>query len=302
MKIKDLLAQAALQLEKAGVDDASIDARLLFQHLAKMTRAQLILHEDQIVDPQLGDRFKRLVDRRSRRIPLQYLTGFQEFWSLDFIVSPSVLIPRPETEFLLEQVLATCAASGRVNKALDMCTGSGIIAVVLEKELACPVVAVDISEPALAVAAENLRRHHASDRVLLVCSDLFTAIAPNQKFDLIVSNPPYIVDDQLDALEPEVKDAEPRLALSGGVTGLRIIEQLASTAEHFLRPGGWIFLEIGADQKDDVIALFTALERAYDDVEVLDDLAGRPRVLQARYAPRMEKRERIFSPSTLTHS
>lgn len=204
---------------------------------------------------------------------------------MDFVVSPAVLIPRPETEFLLEQALAVCSLNGTISCALDMCTGSGVIAVVLARELRCRVTAVDISVAALEVAAKNISRHRAIDQIALVCSDLFAALNSNLKFDVIVSNPPYIADDLIRQLEPEVCRAEPRLALSGGLTGLRLIERIAVGAEEFLQPGGWIFLEIGADQKNAVTALFKDSKRRYDEVKVFDDWSGRPRVLQARYAP-----------------
>jgi len=167
-----------------------------------------------------------------------------------------------------------------------MCTGSGVIAVVLAKELGCPVVAVDISEAALRVAAKNFSRHQEADRIQPVCSDLFAALASNRKFDLIVSNPPYIAEEQIDRLEPEVCRSEPRLALSGGPGGMKIIEQIALEAHHFLQPGGWLFLEIGADQKKAVGDLFRLLAHRYREVQILDDWAGRPRVVQARHVPR----------------
>ncbi len=285
MNIDDLLASTALQLAAAGIEDASLEARLLFQHLTAMTRSRLVLQGKQSVDDATLQQYRRLVAQRSQRIPLQHLTGSQEFWSMDFVVSPAVLIPRPETEFLLEHVFAACSLSSPISSALDMCTGSGVIAVVLARELGCRVTAVDISEAALKVAAENISRHQATDQITLVCSDLFAALNRNRKFDVIVSNPPYIADDQIGHLEPEVSRAEPRLALSGGTTGLRLIEQIAVRAEGFLQPGGWIFLEIGADQKDTVTALFKDSCRQYDEVRVIDDWSRRPRVLQARYAP-----------------
>lgn len=284
MTLDDLLAAAALELVRAGIEDAELDARLLLQHLTAMTRSQLVLHGHRAADDRTVAQYRRLVEQRSRRIPLQYLIGSQEFWSLDFIVSPAVLIPRPETEFLLEQVLANCSPGCGIFSALDLCTGSGVIAVVLAKELCCPVTAVDISEAALRVAAKNLVRHGVADQITLVCSNLFTALNRKRKFDLIVSNPPYVADDQIGQLQPEVGRAEPSLALSGGPTGLRIIERIAIEAEGFLQPGGWIFLEIGADQKMAAAALFTA--RQYGEVRIINDWAGRPRVLQARYAPR----------------
>lgn len=286
MNIDELLAAAARQLRQAGIEDADLDARLLFQHLTAMTRSQLVLHGGNPVDTHILAQYLHLVDQRSRRLPLQYLTGSQEFWSLDFLVTPAVLIPRPETEFLLEQVLLSCSGK-TISRALDMCTGSGVIAVILARELGCPVVAVDISEAALAVAAQNIARHRLTEQITLLCSDLFAALNHECKYDLIVSNPPYVPDEQIAYLEPEVGRAEPRLALSGGPGGLRTIEQIALAATRFLQYGGELFLEIGADQKEKAAALFNAPGQPYRDVRVLDDWAGRPRVLRACYAPEM---------------
>lgn len=284
MRIDELLTVATRQLEQAGVDNPALDARLLLQHLSAMTRSELVLHGDRAVGLQIVDQYRQLVAHRCRRIPLQHLTGSQEFWSLDFIVSPAVLIPRPETEFLLEHALATCA-DGNIEHALDMCTGSGVIAVVLARELGCPVTAVDVSQASLAIAAANVARHGVADQVTLVCSDLFAGLNPERQFDLIVSNPPYIADAVIAQLEPEVALSEPRLALSGGPGGLDSLARIARAAALFLRPGGWLFAEIGADQREAVLALFTAPERRYGEVAVVNDWAGRPRVVQARCTP-----------------
>ncbi len=286
MHIDELLRAAARRLAQAGIAEAVLDARLLFQHLSGMSRSQLVLHHQQSVDAGMVARYQQLIEQRSQRIPLQHLTGSREFWSMDFIVSPAVLIPRPETEFLLEQALAVFPSGGHCSQALDMCTGSGVIAVVLAKELNCPVIAVDISTPALAVALENLRRHQVTDRVGLVCSDLFAGLNPKNKFDLIVSNPPYIAEAEIKQLEPEVARAEPLLALSGGPSGMEVIERIAVEAQKYLQPGGWILLEIGADQEKAVAALFGSPKYQYEEVRVVDDWSGRPRVLQARYTPK----------------
>lgn len=284
MTVDGLLKAAAAQLADAGVVDAGLEARLLWQYLTGMGRSALILHGSRIVEASMAQQYQQLVDRRRQRIPLQYITGSQEFWSLDFAVSPVVLIPRPETEFVLEHVLTICPPASNVRHALDMCTGSGVIAVVLARELGCPVVAVDISPSALAVAASNIHRHKVAGQVTLLCSDLFSALCRNQKFDLIVSNPPYISAGCIDELAPEVGRAEPLLALSGGADGLEFIERLALGAETILEPGGWIFVEIGADQQNAAHALFTAPGRCYEEVRVVEDWAGRPRVVQARFS------------------
>jgi release factor glutamine methyltransferase len=284
MRLEALLAEAARRLARVGIVDGALDARLLLQHLTGLTRSQLVLHADQPLEAQTMARYHNLIEQRSRRIPLQHLTGLQEFWSLDFVVSPAVLIPRPETEFLLEQVLAVCKGT-EVVRVLDLCTGSGAIAVVLAKELGCAVVAADISEAALRVTQDNIDRHGVANLVRPLCSDLFSALYPYHHFDLIVSNPPYVAEEEIDGLEPEVGRAEPRLALSGGPGGMVCITRIAQEARSYLRPGGWLFLEIGADQGEAVDRLFRSTIPGYSAIQVLEDWAGRPRVLRARHEP-----------------
>ncbi|WP_310599324.1 peptide chain release factor N(5)-glutamine methyltransferase [Desulfobulbus sp.] len=284
MRIDTLLAEATARLIAAGVADAALDARLLLQHLTGWNRSQMVLLAGRPVDEAISFRYRELIARRCQRVPLQHLTGLQEFWSLDFAVSPAVLIPRPETEFLLEQVLAECGQTG-IAHALDLCTGSGAIAVVLARELGCAVVAADISEAALRVARDNSARHMTADLVLPVCCDLFAALNVCRPFDLIVSNPPYVAEEEIDGLEPEVARGDPRLALSGGLGGMHCIERIAREARGHLRPGGWIFLEIGADQGEKAARLFRSTVPGYGQVLVIDDWAGRPRVLRARHEP-----------------
>ena len=285
MHLDTLIRQAARTLAEAGITTADLDARLLFRHLTGLSASDLVLRSADQVDDRVAASYRRLIGRRASRVPLHYLTGTREFWSLDFFVSPAVLIPRPETEFVLEKVLTVCRTDGPVRRALDLCTGSGVIAVVLARELACAVTAVDISPAALAVAWENVRRHGVTDLVDPVCGDLFAPLGSGRSFDLIVSNPPYIADDQIDGLEPEVSRAEPRLALAGGPDGLEVIRRLAQGAADHLRPGGWLFIEIGADQEQPVRQLFLAHGAQYDRIRVIDDWSGRPRVLQARRRP-----------------
>ena len=151
MRIDELIRQAARRLAEAGIATADLDARLLFQHLTSLSASEVVLRGTDPADEQVMAAYRRLVDERAGRVPLHYLTGTREFWSMDFLVSPAVLIPRPETEFLLEQALAACRTDGPVRRGLDLCTGSGVIAVVLARELGCAVTAVDISLAALAV-------------------------------------------------------------------------------------------------------------------------------------------------------
>jgi release factor glutamine methyltransferase len=285
MRINSLLNEAVQQLASAGIEEAALDARLLLQHLMSMTRSDLVLRGAEEAEEATVCRYRHLISQRSRRIPLQHLTGFQEFWSFELIVSPAVLIPRPETEFVLEQVLATLAGQP-VRLALDMCTGSGAIALVLAKELGCRVVAVDLSEAALAVARQNRSRYQLEHRIDLVCSHLFSGLRPEVKYDCIVSNPPYIADAHIADLDPEVALAEPRMALAGGEEGLDCIRAIIASAPAFIQPGGWLFLEIGADQQPAVEGLFRASDQPYDRIEVMRDYAGRPRIARACHAPR----------------
>lgn len=275
MRLDDLLALAARHLQAAGIEDAALEARLLYEHCSGLSRTALLLHGDDAVDETTKATFLALVAQRAQRQPLQYLTGSQGFWSFELQVSPAVLIPRPETEFLLEQALAACS-SRRIDLALDLCTGSGAIALVLAKELGCRVVASDLSEAALQVARHNARRYGFEEQIACVRSDLFAGLQAS--FDVIVTNPPYIVEGEIDALQPEVARAEPRLALSGGKDGLDCIRRIIAAAPAYLRPGGWLFMEIGADQHTAVRALLHGAGRAYEQIDILLDYAGRPRV------------------------
>ncbi|MDD2467346.1 MAG: peptide chain release factor N(5)-glutamine methyltransferase [Desulfobulbus sp.] len=280
MRIEALLQAATGQLLAAGIEDPNLDARLLLQYVTSLSRSQLVLRADDPLGAAVVEQYQQLIIQRCCRIPLQHLTGIQEFWSLELIVSPAVLIPRPETEFLLEQVLATvCRRPGQW--ILDMCTGSGAIALVLAQELACRVVAVDLSAQALVIAGRNRSKYRLESQVELIQSDLFSGLHPGHKYDCIVSNPPYIIDAVIDHLEPEVSLAEPRMALSGGEDGLVCIKRIIDAAPSYLRPGGWIFIEIGDDQKTAVEHLFHGAGRVYEQIRVVPDYAGRPRVARA---------------------
>lgn len=283
IRLDDLLSRAVQQLLAAGIEDAPLEARLLFEHCSGMGRTAQVLHGADSIDAATQQAFLSLITRRAQRQPLQYLTGSQPFWSFDVHVSPAVLIPRPETEFLLEQVLEACKGQ-RIDRALDLCTGSGAIALVLAKEVAWRVVASDLSEAALQVAQRNVRQQGFEERIVLVRSDLFSALQP--PFDLIVTNPPYIVEGEIDALQPEVALAEPRLALSGGADGLDCIRRIIAATPTALRPGGWLFMEIGADQQHAVSALLHGAGHSFDQISILLDYAGRPRVARARRATR----------------
>lgn len=283
MQLDHLYRQTIAQLHQAGIENAQAEADQLFGHFLKVDRSYLFLHPYQEITPEQKLELETALARRLAREPLQYITGTREFWSLDFDVSPAVLVPRPETEFLLDRVCSVLADAGlKKGPVLDMCTGSGVIAVVLALELkAAPVVAVDSSPAALQVAAANVRKHDLSQSINLLCSDLYAAFHADAEFRCIVANPPYIAEGDFAILSPEVRDWEPGPALFAGKKGLDIIEKLAQQSYGHLQPGGWLFLEIGADQEDAVRSLFSDRDM-YDRVAVLKDWSGRPRVLQAR--------------------
>ncbi len=276
MQIHTFVQDAIRQLAEAGVEEAALDARLLLEFVTSYSRSDLILRAQEELAPEMVDQYRKLIGQRQQHIPLQYLTGEQEFWSLSLRVTPAVLIPRPETEFVLEQALAVLPRT-REQLLLDMCTGSGAIALVLARELGCRVVGADLSEAALAVACHNCSRHQGDGRVDLVCSDLFTGLHAAGQFDAIISNPPYIADAELAGLEPEVARYEPMMALSGGASGLDCIRRIIARAPAFLRPGGWLVLEIGADQQSSVQTLFQK-SGCFEQIVVLCDYAGLPRV------------------------
>ncbi len=285
MQVQQLLQTGAAQLARAGVADSGITAEQLLQACLKVSRSRLFLLFDQQATPDQEKRFHAYLSRRCLREPLQYIVGSCEFWSLEFTVSPTVLIPRPETEFLLEHVLSVLDLEPVVSapEILDLCTGSGVIAVVLAREIErATLAAVDFSREALVVARKNISRHGVRNRINLLCGDLFDPLEPTLLFDVIVSNPPYVKAADIEGLEPEVRTWEPRLALSGGVDGMDIIHRICNDAPDHLKPGGWLFMEIGADIQQPVEQIFLCSTR-YEQVRVLLDWAGKPRVLQARF-------------------
>lgn len=255
----------------------------MLQHLLKCSRAQLCLKMDDPMPAALAEQMQDMLDRRLQREPLAYILGEWDFRGLTLAVGPAVLIPRPETEQLVDAVAALVMAEGgggQVRLALDVGCGSGAIAISLLKErLAAQVVGVDISPAALKVSSENAVRHAVADRIFLVTADLRQMPFAGQ-FDLIVGNLPYIDSQEIEALMPEVACFEPRCALDGGLQGTELFTYLAHALDLLLRPGGYVFLEIGADQRNFIVELFQ--NRQYDSLVVLSDYAGLPRIFSAR--------------------
>lgn len=286
MRVADVLSWGASELLQAGVEEYELDARLLLEHALDKTRTELFLEAASIVSGDKLNAYRVMISQRAGRKPVAYILGEQEFWSLPFAVTPDVLIPRPETEFLLEQVFKRAKPSNfQTGTIVDLCCGSGVIATVLAKETGKKVLAMDISEKALAVTKKNVFRHGVEESVLLVQGDLLTPIQNGEKLSLVVSNPPYVSHlDVTENLEPEVSDHEPHLALDGGVEGLDLIVRIHDQLEQKLSSGGELFMEIGADQGEPVQELFSRRIRAskgFGFVEILNDYAGRNRVVHA---------------------
>ncbi len=228
----------------------------MLAHCLHCSRLDLYLRHDQpLTDDELSC-YKKGLKRRLAHEPTQYITGHQEFWSLDFLVSPAVLIPRPETELLVEAVLKHLTRSepgGAAPRILDVGTGSGILAVTLATELPeAQVVAVDRSWEALKVARENARRHKVEQQIHWVLADLVAALAPRALFEVIVANPPYVPTADWEQLPPEIKEYEPRLALDGGPDGLEVIRALVPAVQPLLQPDGLLALEVGQGQAEAV--------------------------------------------------
>lgn len=269
-----LLSEAKDTLTKANVPDADIDAWLLMEHCFSITKSFFFLNRRQIVESKEKiKQYREFIKQRAARIPLQYLTKTQGFMGLEFSVTPAVLIPRQDTETLVETVLSY--AKDKPGASLvDVCTGSGCIAVSLAHYgNFAHVVASDISSAALLVAKKNAADNHAS--VQFFESDLLEQVPG--RFDMIVSNPPYIEDEVILELEPEVKDNEPMLALSGGKDGLIFYRRLTETAKDHLNPGGALFVEIGYNQWEAVAELFR--ENGFSKPTLVRDLAGLDRVV-----------------------
>lgn len=286
----EALARAAAALRAAGIERGRPEAELLLAHVLTCRRVALLAHPERLLSPEQAAAFEQLIARRAARVPLPYLIGEREFMGLRFMVNEHVLIPRPETEELVEEAAAFLKRSAPPVVAIDAGTGSGAIAVSLAALVrSLRVYATDVSPEACAVARENARRLGVADRVEVFEGDLLAPLADacgrgrpaSERAAALCANLPYVPDESLPGLEPEVRAWEPRLALAGGPGGLEVIERLVRQAVDYLRPAGRIFLEIGpeADQPARLTALLSAA--GWQEIEVRDDLAGLPRVVSA---------------------
>jgi len=271
------------------VPEGKLEARLLLEYCTGKSRTEIYLGGNAKVDEMVENNYLRLLARRIKREPLAYILREQEFWSLPFYVTPDVLIPRPETEFLLDRVFALAESKNfRKGHILDLCCGSGIIATVIAKEKCRPVFASDLCLKALELTKVNAGRHHLERLVIPVLGDLLAPFKEKPLFSLIVSNPPYVSSfDLANSLMPEVVGYEPHLALDGGHRGLECIKEIRDGLPMVLCPGGECFIEIGADQGEAVKKIFldnTTRRPGFQQVDILVDYAGRDRVVHARLA------------------
>lgn len=285
--VASVLSEAETVLNAQTIDTARLDAEVLLGSVLGVDRAGVFSRFTQPLSPAQCQEFWRLLQRRAKHEPLQYITGVREFWSLEFRVTPDVLIPRPETEILIETVLQSLSqASSRKPQAssrvLDIGTGSGCLAITLAKELPeAELWAVDISPAALLVARENAQRHGVVERIHFLQGDLFTPLNnATPPFDVIVSNPPYIARSDLITLQPEVRMWEPHVALDGGSDGLDFYRRLVKEGQSHLRAGGRLVLELGAGQYADVERLIQAQSNLTVETCVRD-YAGHERVVVA---------------------
>lgn len=279
--VGEALQNGERALRAAGIPTPRLEAEVLLSHVLDTDRVRLIVHDDDVVEPAARGRFEDLIACRERGHPLAYLRGFREFYGLDIAVNPAVLVPRPETELLVEWALEIAAELARPLRVADLGTGSGCIAVAVAKQLVdARIDAVDVSADALAVAAENAAVHGVAGRVHFHEGDLLAPLATRESralgpFDVMVSNPPYVaVDDP--ALEPDVARHEPALALLDPYEGdgLGFYRRLAREAQPFLADDGALLVEMGDDQHEAVAAIFAPV---FSRIEVRVDLAGIPR-------------------------
>jgi len=282
--LKDALTTAIDRLTAAHVGSPRMNAELLLMFTLSCDRAYLFAHPERELTADEQTRYEEVLLRSARGVPAQYITGHQEFWGMDFIVSPAVLIPRPETEHVIETVLrlidhgSHSSAAGFAGKVVDVGTGSGCVALALAKELPLAEIhATDNSLPALEVARANAARHQLESRIHFHATDLLSGLDTGT-FDFVVSNPPYVGQSEEDQVQLDVRKFEPRSAVFAGPAGLEVIERLIPQAHAALKPGGWLVMEISGTIAERVRELLAS----WNEVEITNDLQGIPRVASAR--------------------
>jgi release factor glutamine methyltransferase len=281
MNLREALKQGVHDLRAANVPSSTLAAELLLMHIVGGSRAWLYAHIDDPFDSSAAERYRDLICQRAAGTPTQYLTGHQEFWGFDLEVTADVLIPRPETEHVVEVALARLGQhrSFQPLRLADVGTGSGCLAIALAKELpAARIYATDISPRALAVARRNAARHDVTERIVFLETPLLAGFPP-RSLDVVVSNPPYVACKDLASLPREVREHEPQVALFAGEEGMAVYPPLIAEAAERLVVGGLLVVELGYDVSERVEALLDAAD--WHEIRITNDLAGIPRVLAA---------------------
>jgi release factor glutamine methyltransferase len=277
MELREALQSGIQRLEAARVGSPRLNAETLLMFVLGSDRAFLFAHSERVLTPDEVLRYDQALGERARGVPAQYVTGHQEFWGLDLLVSPAVLIPRPETEHVVETVLELVEGRSGL-KIVDVGTGSGCIALALAKELTdAEIHATEISPEALEIARANAARNQLETRIHFYETDLLAGLE-DMVFDFVVSNPPYVAESEADTVEAQVRKFEPRLAVFSGATGLEVYRRLIPQANQVLSPDGWLVLEIGFRSRDQVAKLL----EDWHDLRSKNDLQGIPRVMAAR--------------------
>jgi release factor glutamine methyltransferase len=283
-----LLTWTTDYLRQHGSESAQLDAQLLLAHARHCRRIDLFTAYTEEASAELRGEFRELVRQRAEGVPVAYLTGSREFYSLEFLVTRDVLIPRPETEFVvlaMLDLLAEREATSEPPVLADVGTGSGILAVCAARHVPGAVVwATDISDAALAIAEQNCRRHNVSDRVHLVQGDLLAPLPVDVQLDLVLSNPPYVSESEYAELMRDVREQEPRDALVAGPTGTEVIARLIPAAVERLKPGGWLVVEI-SPMIDAAVRALLESDGRFERISTRPDLAGHARVVQAAIRP-----------------
>ena len=278
MKIDELLKEGKIKLTENKIEDANLIARVLLEFILKIDRNELIKKQLQEIEKEKEEEYKQKIEQILQGMPLQYITNSQEFMKLNFFVNENVLIPQPDTEVLVEEVIKIAQIESKT-KILDICTGSGCIGVSLAYYLKnAKITMSDISKNAIEIAKKNAKENKVLEKTKFIKSDLFESI--KEKFDIIVSNPPYIETDVIKNLSKQVQN-EPKIALDGGVDGLLFYRKLIKEAPNFLNDNGYLCMEIGYDQKEKVIELAKQKE-SFSKIEAIKDLSGNDRVIICR--------------------
>ena len=275
MNLKETLVYGKNYLKQCNIGDSDIIAKVLVAYVFKIEKDKLILHYEDEIKQDSFNEYKKIIEKIVNGIPLQYITNNQDFMNMNFYVDENVLIPQPDTEILVQEVIDVY--KGRTCKILDLCTGSGAIGIALAKYIDnSSIIACDISTKAIQIAKLNAERNLVHKKMKFFCSDMFENIN-DRDFDIIVSNPPYIESNVIDTLDRQVKN-EPHIALDGGKDGLDFYRIIASNAYKYLKDSGKIFLEIGYNQKDAVINILNQSGH-YDDIYSKKDYGGNDRII-----------------------